>query len=95
MEVDMKRSHIMPTAAIIFGVSAAAVEFYSVRELVAALLMFAIVFGVVGAGFLVLIAAEELVLKGMTLLEPRFAYVRARTAASFHRHRDSLVRSSR
>lgn len=91
----MKRKHVMPAVAIIFGVSAATVEFYSVRELVAALLMFTILFGIVGAGFLILIAAEELTTKGMTLLEPRVAYVRARTAASFHRHRDPLVRISR
>lgn len=91
----MTRNHVMPAVAIVFVVSVAVIEFYFVRELLAALLMFSILVAIVGTAFLILIAAEELALKGMTLLEPRFVYVRARTAASFHRHRDPLVRSSR
>ena len=81
--------------AVVLGVSAAAFEFYPVRELVAALLMFSIVFGVVGAGFLILIATEELALKGMTLLESRLAYIRVGTTTSPHRGRDPFVRSPR
>jgi len=91
----MKRNHVMPAVAIVFGASVGVIEFYFVRELVAALLMFSILFAIVGTGFLILIAAEKLAVKGMTQLEPRFAYVRARTAASFHRHRDPLVGNSR
>ena len=65
--------------AVVIGVMVAAAKFYPVRELAAALLMFSVLFGIVGAGFLILIATEELALKGMTLLESQFAYVRART----------------
>ena len=92
--MDMKRNHAVPAMAVVLGISVAAFEFYPVRELVAALLMFSILFGVVGAGFLILIATEEIALKGMTLLESRLAYMQARTATS-HRGRDPLVRSSR
>jgi hypothetical protein len=91
----MKRNHAVRAIALVLGISLAGVEFYSVRELVAALLMFSVLFGIVGAGFLILFATEELALKGMTLLESQLAYVRARTTASLHRHRDLLVRKPR
>ena len=86
MKVDMKRNHVMPAVAIIVGVSVAAVEFYSVRELIAALLMFSILFGIVGAGFLILIAAEELALKGMTLLEHQNEEARTHNAEKNAEH---------
>jgi len=62
----MKRNYAVRGIAVLLGISAAAFEFYPVRELVAALLMFSILFGVVGAGFLVLVAAEELALRSDT-----------------------------
>jgi hypothetical protein len=95
VEAHMKRNHAVRAMAVVLGVSAAAFEFYPVRELVAALLMFSIVFGVVGAGFLILIATEELALKGMTLLESRLAYTRGGTTTSPHRGCDPFVRSPR
>ena len=91
----MKPNLVVRAMVVVLGVSAAAFEFYPVRELVAALLMFSIVFGVVGTGLLILIATEELALKGMTRLESRFAYISARTTSSPHRGYDPFVRNPR
>jgi hypothetical protein len=95
VEVDMKWNHAVRAMAVVLGISVAAFEFYPVREVLAALLMFSILFGIVGAGFLILIATEELALKGMTLLESRLAYIQARTTTSPHRGRHPFVRSTR
>jgi len=89
----MKRTHIVPTLAVVLAICVAAVRFYTVRELIAALLIFSVVFGIVGVVALVLIAIDGLALKVMTLLESGFAYVGARAAACIHRHRDVPVRS--
>ena len=83
----MKGNHAISIVAVVLGISAAAVEFYAVRELVAALLLFSALFGIVSTGLLILVATEELALKGMTLLESRVAYIRARTSASLHSSR--------
>jgi uncharacterized membrane protein YdfJ with MMPL/SSD domain len=89
----MKRSHLMRTVAVVLAICAAAVQFYAVRELLAALLIFSALFGIVGFVVLVLIAIDGLALKLMTLLESGFTYVGARTAACIHKRRDIPVRS--
>jgi hypothetical protein len=89
----MKRTYIVPTLALVLAICVAAVRFYTVRELIAALLIFSVVFGIVGVVVLVLIAMDGLALKVMTLFESGFAYIGARTAACIHRHRDVPVRS--
>jgi len=89
----MKRTYIVPTVAVVLAISATTVEFYAERELMAALLLFSVLFGIVGVVVLVLIAIDGVARKVMTLLESGFAYVGARTAACIHRHRDVPVRS--
>jgi hypothetical protein len=66
----------------------AAAEFYPARELMAAFLIFSIVFGVVVAAFSVLVAIEELLLGGIKLLQAQLANVLARrhAASSHSRH---------
>lgn len=92
----MKRNHAIRIMAVVLGISTAAVKFYSIRELAAALLLFSVLFGIIGTGLLILIATEKLALKGMALLEPGVAYIRARTrAASLHRSRNVLIRNPR
>jgi hypothetical protein len=59
------------------GVAIGAVGFYQVRELLAALLMFSVLFGAVGLALLILFLIQEVALKGLTLLEARAAYLRA------------------
>jgi uncharacterized membrane protein YdfJ with MMPL/SSD domain len=91
----MKRTHVVRAIAVIPAICAAAVKFYAVRELVAALLMFSVLFGIVVVVVLVFIAIDGLALKVMTLLKSDLAYAAARSAACIHRHRDVLMRSPR
>jgi hypothetical protein len=79
----------------VLAICAAAVQFYAVRELLAALLIFSALFGIVGFVVLVLIAIDGVALRVMTLLESGFAYVGALTSTCIHRHRDVLLRSLR
>ena len=94
----MKRGHSYQVHAVVgaIGVAIAAMGFYQVRELVAALVIFGILFGTVGMALLILFLIQELALKGVTQLEARLACVHARHAAiSDQRDKDHVVRSPR
>ncbi len=64
-------------ATIAAGLVVAAMEFYVVRELAAALLVFAVLFNAAGTALLVMVAIEESISTGFTRLEARLVRVRA------------------
>lgn len=76
----MKRSSLCYAAAVIGIISAATIEFYAIRELVAALLIFSVIFIGVTAGLLIVGLTEEMALKGIAMLGCRVAAVQARHA---------------
>jgi hypothetical protein len=51
------------------GIAIAAIGFYRVRELVAALIIFSVLFGILGIALLTLFLIQELALKGGSELE--------------------------
>jgi len=59
--------------AVILGSSLAAAEFYPVRELAAALIIFSVLFGTTGIALLSLILIQEAALKGVAHIEARLA----------------------
>ena len=83
----MKPINIVRSAAVVL-VICVAVEFYAVRELLAALLIFTGFFATVGVAVLVLIAIDGAARKVLTLLESGFAYTKARTGECVQRYRD-------
>lgn len=66
----------------------AAMAFYQVRELIAALVIFSVLFGALGATLLMLFFVQDATLKGVTQLEARMAYVRTRHGAPTQAHDD-------
>jgi hypothetical protein len=78
------------------GVALAAVRFYQVRELLAALLLFSLLFAAVGIGLLILFLIQEAALKGVNCIEARVAYVRAwHSGLSSQPTKDHVLRGSR
>ena len=78
------------------GMAIAAMGFYQVRELVAALVIFSILFGIMGMALLILFLIQEVALKGVTQVEARLACVRVRhIAVSSQRDSDRVLRSTR
>jgi hypothetical protein len=76
-------SHTIPAIAAVLCLSIAVADFYQVRELFAALAIFAVLFGTIGAALLILFLIQKAALKGVTCLEMGMVRVRARhTAAS-------------
>ena len=64
-------------ATAVAGLVLAAAEFYVVRELVAAFVMFAVLFSAAGTALLIMVAVEESILTGITRLEARVVRARA------------------
>jgi len=64
-------------ATIAVGLVVATMEFYVVRELAAALVIFAVLFSAVGTALLIMVVVEESILTGITHLEARLVRVRA------------------
>ena len=95
----MKQGHhfqIPKAVPAVIGVAIAAVGFYRVRELLAALLIFSVLFVAVGMGLLILFLIQEVALKGVTRLEAHVAYLRSwHSAVSGHAGKDHVLRSSR
>ena len=95
----MKQGHhyqIPSTVLAAIGVAIAAVEFYQVRELLAELLIFSVLFIAMGMALLILFLIQEVALKGMARLEARMAYVHAwRSGASGMPAKYHVLRSSR
>lgn len=80
----------------VLALSIGASEFYSLRELVAALIIFSILFGTVGMALMILFLIQDLALKGVAHFESRMAYVCVRHGAkSGHRNQNHVLRSSR
>jgi hypothetical protein len=73
----MKRSHSHQVQAVVgaLGVAVAAMRFYQMRELLAALLIFSLIFCIVGMALLILFLIQEVTLKGLSRIEARVAYV--------------------
>ena len=67
--------------AVVLGLSIGSAEFHPVRELVAALIIFSILFGTMGMALLSLFLIQDLALKGVAHFESRMAYVRVRHGA--------------
>ena len=78
-------SHTIPASAAVLCFSIAVAEFYQVRELFAALAIFAVLFGTIGTALLIVFLIQKAALKGVACLEMGMVRVRARhTAASVH-----------
>ena len=70
--------------------------FYQVRELIAALLIFSVLFGTVGMAFLTLFLIQELAVKGLVRIETSTARIRGRhIVTSGQPHPNPMARSSR
>jgi hypothetical protein len=83
----MKPNHfheMLIAIAMVLGLSLAAAEFYSVRELLASLIIFSVLFGTMGTAVLLLILIQEAVLKGA-----------AHVKALAERHGDPVLRNRR
>jgi len=75
MKISRFHTILAPAIAVILVVSA--MKFYVVRELMAALVIFAVLFSVAATALLVMAGIEESIFTGITLLEARVR-VRAR-----------------
>lgn len=95
----MKRGHhyeISGAVLAIIAVAIVAIEFFQVRELLAELLLFSVLFGVLGMALFTLYLIQEVVLKGAARIESCVAYVRARHSGVLgHLGKDHVLRSSR
>jgi hypothetical protein len=81
----MKPNHfhqILIVIPVVLALSVAAAEFYPVRELFAALVIFAVLFGTFEMALLIVFLVEETALKAVTHLESLLTYVRAEHAAA-------------
>jgi hypothetical protein len=74
--MNADHSNTIVAAVIAVGLILAAAEFDLVRELLAALVIFAVLFSAVGTALLIMVAIEESILTGITHLEPRPVRVR-------------------
>jgi hypothetical protein len=63
-------------AVVVIATPLAAVEFYSVREFAAALLIFSVLFGAIGTVLLSLILIQAAAVKGVARIEARLAHRR-------------------
>jgi hypothetical protein len=64
------------------AIALAATYFYAIRDLLAALLIFSVLFAVVGTALLILILLQEAALWGVTQVESHWTNVRARYVAA-------------
>ena len=71
-------SYAIAAIASVLCLSIAVAEFYQVRELFAALAIFAVLFGTIGTALLILFLIQKAALKGVTCLEMGMVRVRAR-----------------
>jgi hypothetical protein len=86
----MKRAYAYQLEVIVgvIGMAMAAIGFYEVRELVASLVLFTILFGALAMALLTLVLIRRMVLKGLTQFESCVVYVRAQhVAVSIQRRR--------
>jgi hypothetical protein len=95
----MKRSDSYKVLKAVVGaiaVALAATAFYTVREFLAALLIFSVLFGAVGTALLILILLQEAALRGVIQIESHLTNVRARyAAAAVQPDNDPRLRSPR
>jgi hypothetical protein len=95
----MKPNHLYKISiaiAVVLGLSLASAEFYSVRELAAALIIFSVLFGAIGIAFLILILIQDAALRGVAYVEARLAWaLGASTVASNQQHADPMLRNPR
>ena len=74
--------HTIPAIAAALCLSIAVAKFYQVRELFAALAIFAVLFGTIGTALLILFLIQKAALKGVTFLEMGMVRARARHTAA-------------
>jgi hypothetical protein len=95
----MKQGHhyqISRAVLAAIGVALAAVEFYQVRELLAALLILSLLLAAVGIALLILFLIQEAALKGVNCIEARVVCVRAwHSGVTGHPTKDHVLRGSR
>ena len=75
-QMNMKPKHFQVlwiAVAVILGLSLAGLEFYPLRELAAALIIFGVFFGTIGTALLSLILIQEAALKGVARIEAHLA----------------------
>lgn len=97
-QTNMKQDHfhhIPIVIVVVLMLSVCVVEFYAVRELAAALIIFGVLFGTIGTVLLILILIEETALKGMSYVEERVSCVRTRHTAVSTGPGAPIVRSKR
>jgi hypothetical protein len=71
-------------------------EFYRIRELLAALVVFTVLFATLGMALLIVFLTREVAVRGMTYFERSMVHVRARhIVASAQPHGDAIFRSAR
>ena len=88
------RSYKIPSVIAVALIMPVTAEFYRVRELLAAKVIFTALFGILGTALLIAFFVQESALKGMTHFELGMARIRARhSAASAHPHGDSVIPS--
>ena len=80
---------------IVIGLVLATTESYVVKELVAAFVVFLIIFGAMLSVFMILVATEELTASGITHLETQLAMVRADPIPTEARSRGSSTSTRR
>lgn len=75
----VRQGHYYQVLAILgaIGVAIAAVEFYEVRELVAALIIFSLLFCAIGMALAIGVLIQGVAFKGLNHLESRVSYARA------------------
>ncbi len=97
VDMEQDRHYQISTAVLAtIGVALAAVGFYQVRELLAALLIFSLLFATVGIAVLILFLIHEAALKGVNCIEARMVCVRAwHSGVSGQPGKDHVLRGSR
>jgi hypothetical protein len=83
------------SSLIVVSITAAAAEFYLVRELLAALLLFTVFFASAGTIILIVTLFQKVAFLGMGHLGSRLAYARAHHGTKSRRDHDLLIRRSR
>jgi hypothetical protein len=96
MNLNYFHSYKLPAVIAFFIAMFIGSEFYRIRELLAALAMFTLLFGILGMAFLTMFLVEQSALKGVSYFEAGLARVRAEHHnASVQLHPDPAVKGPR
>jgi putative effector of murein hydrolase len=96
MNLNYFHSYKLPAVIAFFIAMFVGSEFYRIRELLAALVMFTLLFGILGMAFLMMFLVEQSALKGVSYFEAGLARVRAEHHnSSVQLHPDPAFRGPR